>query len=202
MLHFTHQPENNLELILKPNKYAKCLKWKDGRLAFGLDKYNESAVSVWDIGINTITSSVVVSDPVTAVEWNKNDLLLAGLGGKCIKGYDLRAGIDILNITTKSTYCIEVDPHNEFVVSGLCESGINFYDLRALEKPLFTITNHKLFSASKWNQHSRTLGVIFQDSNSLNCYDIHEDAVTSSPYPFLRNYFPYGIENKNKILQR
>ena len=125
-------------------------------------------------------TELALGDGVLSLAWvpDKPDILLAGIGSKWLRLFDVRGGARTTHTvsTARGAYKLAVDPHssNLFASFSRTDHAIKIWDLRQVNEPVFSLPTdpRKMVSKLSWcPTRQGLLGALFNDSSAVTMYD-------------------------------
>ncbi|KAI8050673.1 uncharacterized protein B0P05DRAFT_563144 [Gilbertella persicaria] len=154
------------------------------------------------------------SEAIASCAWSEHanaPLLIAGMGNKYLRVYDIRAdpGSNPLQFTTKAVHGIVVDPFSPYRVASYSEEGIiKLWDLRKNNDAILTLNAESKTNLSKIvfsPSQPGFLASLAKDASTIDLWDIQEtcslqSAVHSSVQHYQKPAFYPAVNTSNNVL--
>ncbi|KAI8143120.1 hypothetical protein BJV82DRAFT_611432 [Fennellomyces sp. T-0311] len=134
------------------------------------------------------------SEAITSCTWSAHagsPLLIAGMGYKYLRVYDIRADANAapLQFSTKAVYGTSIDPFNPYRMASYNEEGvIKLWDLRKTNDSVLTLnsessTKHALSKIAFSPTRPGLLASVSKDTPIVNLWDIQETSILQNAVP-------------------
>lgn len=211
---------NNLEFVPKHARQCNVVSWNktDSQLlAAGLDRYrSDHCVLVWDILSGRQHATVAelgLSDTAHSLTWlySQPKTLVIGMNNKHLRMVDLRDPSKAANSSqTKAVFGITVPSYESSLLASYVENQVVIWDIRAFDKPVYTVPQGKPVTKILWCPTRRSLlGSLQRESRSIHLHNVQQmdDMETSvlerSVKPGLQSQitsFSWHSEHENRLL--